>query len=475
MDCSICCVTTNLKNPVVGCGFCDIQACRQCCERYLLSTFDDPHCMGCKHEWDKDKITKDFSKNFVTKKLKEHRENVLFEREKSLLPHSQDYVDAYLALKNTLKIKNKLLLRNKQIDIDMCRMKLEELKNDAEVLKGTVTTKEATSVKKHNKTIADELNREKRANERKIRNVANDETKECPKPKLKTSHGKCPMDGCLGYISANWCCGVCEKKICSRCMEEETDGHECDPDTVETVKAIKKDSKPCPGCGTCVVKASGCDQMWCVQCHTAFSWRTGQRVHGFIHNPHYFQWMNRNGRADRNARDIPCGGLVDYMTLLDTVVIRHKLPNAGNARDNFGMVYRCISHITHVELPRYATVNAEADNGVLRARYLLKEISESEFKAVIQRNEKKREKRRAFGAVMTMYAHTAADIFRNITATDDIKSQFNDLIELTNYTCEQLIRITKMYDCAMIKYNGSVNDMHTYVQKTVSDSLRALL
>ena len=28
-----------------------------------------------------------------------------------------------------------------------------------------------------------------------------------------------------------------------------------------------------------------CDQMWCVQCHTAFSWKTGLKVNGVIHNP----------------------------------------------------------------------------------------------------------------------------------------------------------------------------------------------
>ncbi len=57
---------------------------------------------------------------------------------------------------------------------------------------------------------------------------------------------------------------------------------------------------------------SNCDQMFCTNCNSAFSWKTLKLVNGNIHNPHYFEWMRRSGQQARNPLDIQCGQEVDH-------------------------------------------------------------------------------------------------------------------------------------------------------------------
>ena len=111
-------------------------------------------------------------------------------------------------------------------------------------------------------------------------------------------------------------CELCHYYACPKCLvltgkERHDENHVCDEELVKTAELIRKTSKPCPNCGERIIKSSGCDQMWCVKCHTAFSWRTGQIDKGIIHNPHFNQYQREvnNGVVVRNPGDVVCGGL----------------------------------------------------------------------------------------------------------------------------------------------------------------------
>ena len=110
---------------------------------------------------------------------------------------------------------------------------------------------------------------------------------------------KCGVEGCRGFLSSQWKCGLCATFTCPHCFDvlgkEKNCGHVCDPNNVESANMIKKETKNCPSCATPIFKIQGCDQMWCTQCHIAFSWRTGMRVNGVIHNPHFYQWQREGG------------------------------------------------------------------------------------------------------------------------------------------------------------------------------------
>ena len=90
MECQVCCEKLNKSNhSKVSCNYCTFIQCSECAEKYLLDTPNDPHCMNCKTGWNREKLDENFTKKFVTKTFKERRENLLFERERALMPATQ--------------------------------------------------------------------------------------------------------------------------------------------------------------------------------------------------------------------------------------------------------------------------------------------------------------------------------------------------------------------------------------------------
>ena len=146
---------------------------------------------------------------------------------------------------------------------------------------------------------------------------------------------KCPFPDCGGFINNSYVCAVCKNKTCKDCyeiMEREktlneakrevwTYTHTCNPASVESFKLIKKETRGCPNCATRISKISGCDQMWCTECHVAFSWTTGRTVTGTIHNPHFYEWQKQSKDLDnlRNPGEILCGGL-PRITILHNIL-----------------------------------------------------------------------------------------------------------------------------------------------------------
>jgi hypothetical protein len=271
---------------------------------------------------------------------------------------------------------------------------------------------------------------------------------------------RCPCDGCRGFLSSKWKCGVCDKKICSECNEEknEEDGtHVCNPENVETVKLLKKDTKSCPKCGVLIFKISGCSQMWCPDCHTAFNWNTLKIETGIIHNPHYYEFQRANAGtqpAGRNLGDIPCGGFPNYNELYTT--IRHFEKEDYTRLCN---IHRLISHIQQYEL-RYVYRNTDLDvsNLDIRIRYLMNDnMDDKSFKATIQKREKAKNKLRDIANILRMFSDTGADIMRQIVVDPDRENTrldiLNNLIRYTNTTFEH---IHKRYSCVTPRINDRV-------------------
>ena len=168
-----------------------------------------------------------------------------------------------------------------------------------------------------------QLEIERNRNEVRVYNLnrhGNPEGKEQEKRKFIMA---CPDDDCRGYLSSGYKCEMCKLFTCSHCLkiigpDKNNHNHVCDEDDVKTADFIKSTTKPCPGCGERIYKIEGCDQMWCTVCKVAFSWRTGARVNGVIHNPHFYAWQREGGAAViQNPGAQICGGLPTYYQIRD--------------------------------------------------------------------------------------------------------------------------------------------------------------
>ena len=413
-DCTICCEKFNLTNhKKVSCNYCDLESCRKCVQTYLMEITTDSHCMQCKNIWNREFIDSTCTKQFRNKELKTHRENILFEREKCFLPDAQ--VIAHRRMEKAVLISE----NNKKITDIQAQIIRLHIENERIQREGDVMTPEDTAERR-----------------KFIR--------------------KCPVTECRGFLSSQWKCELCDNKICHECNEIKTDDHECEPNNVETMKLLKKDTKACPNCGTMIFKISGCAQMWCPDCHTAFNWNTLQIEKGVVHNPHFFEFQRMGGTLNRNPGDIPCGGLPNVHDLYKACKIKivRQAPVILPESKIFFDFLRMILHITNMEMIQ---VNEGQQNRMalnLRVRYLLNDIPEVDYKSILQRDEKAREKHRDINNILTMITHTGTDILRQFVSGEMTDEQTTDIINnLIAYTNDTLKIISQRYACVVPQIN----------------------
>lgn len=424
--CGICCENINQStHKEVCCVFCDYSVCRACFQKYAVETSLDPHCMNCKKTFTYDFMSEHCTSVFLTKTLKSHRENVLFDREKSLLPETQPYVVVEVQKKNIKK------------QIDTLNYELFELRRQERIIQVKVSDLQYTM------------------NRLTINNVGESSTTVKDRKKFVR---KCPLNECRGFLSTAWKCGSCEKRVCNKCNEEKLNDHECLPENVASMELLNKDTKPCPTCGTMIFRISGCSQMFCTDCHTAWDWNTQRVVTGVIHNPHYYEFLNKNGggQRGRNHGDIPCGGLPDayeVRSMITNIYPYDKDPKIMN-------IHNCITHIQQYELRNHIVEDPIVANRDLRVKYLMNDIPEAGFKATLQQAEKKRQKTIAFHNIYQMFVDVGSDVLRQIVVyyrenqrnnrhtiepfIDENAIILNNLIDYFN---ESLKKIGKMYKC----------------------------
>lgn len=374
MTCNVCFGDFSTINLAVDCPSClsnkSTKVCTECTKDYLLETPQSAHCMSCKHQWSHAFMAKTFNTTFLVGRYRKSRQAKALEREKGLLPQTIHLVEEE-------KSRREILTR-----ITKLKEELVDLKKQL-------------------------------AGEKQI--------------KKNIYMFPCPQEECRGYIEAKrYKCGICDAKICRKCHTIKEKEHECDDNDIETAKMVKTDTKPCPKCSVRIFKINGCDQMFCTNCHTPFSWEKGTVVTGVIHNPHYYELQNKMGAPPRAAGDIVCGGIPEWFfveqCLRDhTARGREILPpeNTGLAltREYVSCIHRRSAEIQ--ETVRRKRIKL-ADNGMekLRISYLIGDISDEEsFKKSIFLKERRFEKITEELQILDTFLASMSERFNDLIAT----------------------------------------------------------
>jgi hypothetical protein len=229
-----------------------------------------------------------------------------------------------------------------------------------------------------------------------------------------------------------------------------------------------------------------CDQMWCTQCHTAFSWKTG-KLENNVHNPHFYEWQRKNsgGVAPRNPGDIECGRELNHNISVRIQSLTKKHPDLFKSEqkeytnwsgrkemrtnNTFSAsiikvcdIIRHVTHNIHIELPTFQT-DYVVRNQDLRIKYLENSISEDEFKMLIQRNDKKNKKNTEVVQVLQLSNTAVTDIIYrlmdNLENSDaekhDIDSYLKEIEEIIKY-CNDIFRdIGFTYNTVRYAFNDS--------------------
>lgn len=508
--CDICCDVYNKSTrKSVQCPFCSKNCCLQCAKMYISATAKDPHCMHCKVGWNSNFVRTVFPSTWLNKDYRNLREIILFDMEVAKMSDTQQFCEAYkhkgeciLKKESYLEVQKDLKAKSKQITklYDQCKQNLwfindeNENENEIERLK-----KESHGLHLQLKNAESELQQVTESIQDLTETIsklnhdiaANTENENQIATEVNNFHIACPKEYCRGFISQNNNkCGLCNIIICKDCHEMISTMeivHECVPETKASVEILKTDSKPCPKCASYIHKISGCDQMWCTRCKTAFSWNSGIIDDHIVHNPHYFEWMRtRQDEDDDNNPLERCNNNNDEPFVLEnnTFVLVQKIRNKvsnDNQRQLIMNMVRLLIHIDQVEIPHMIPVhirNIPHDpNRDLRIQFMLNELTENEFKSSLQKREKDRLKREETAQIFETFKQVGNDLLWQFIQMDTIS--LDDFLKYMEdvrvYTNKSLHKLAELYGIKLKLISSDFSEMQTHdkVKKNETDQQKS--
>lgn len=361
-DCGICCApfTKTTRKPI-ECNNCNFKACSKCTQHYTLTTNSEVKCMNCNVGWSMNFLFANFSKNFCMD-YRRHRREILWNKELYNLPLISEYLEL---LKEEKRYDTRILQLSENITTK--KLVLASLKGK----RGKDTTLKRKKIRAEIETLQTECyetrTRKWRASSNAFR-IRQDFCGGRGQNTRRVNNRPCITENCKGFINSKGECPVCNKNVCLECnVPKSSEAHECKQDDIETFKELSKNTRPCPKCSVRIHKISGCDQMWCVSCNTAFSWTRGTIETGRVHNPHYFDWLFNGGNENNANLNIVENDLCNEQVMPHIFRLREFITTANlntEKKNTITSFFRQLEHTISVDMPRYLIADGNVRSNI---------------------------------------------------------------------------------------------------------------
>jgi hypothetical protein len=456
MECVVCTRNFNLStrakttcyNP--QCGF---EVCKECLRTYLCTTKSMPKCMKCNTGFQLTYLVKHLNRSFVYDTYKPFLKDILLATEMAKMPETMPFAEAEKERRRLRKMNEEFNEKIAKFERQIERFRAAKEANLYRMRGEAVPARYAQA-------CGDLLD---------------------GGPVLIDTKKKfimaCPS-ACKGFLSTAYKCSLCDKFTCPECfvVMPNKASHVCVESDKLSAELIRKETRPCPSCGERIYKVSGCDQMFCTSCQTAFSWKTGNIETGTIHNPHFYELQRAGGAALRNVGDVQCGGMPDIRNVRQTLQQIADF-NPGNlaykdldlrVRTTF---QRLAEHTAYTVNEYRARTRTQGDSRPLRVQFILDDISSLALKDALYKQDKDRQKTLDLYHIMEIIGACGIEAFRDIVVDTPhpsaivqcvasnpnicaevaaaIADRLNTLDKVRLYCNDELAKVSVTYNCSV--------------------------
>lgn len=444
-ECPICYQQTAIIKYMVISPCCGGKACRDCYLTYLLNS----PIYKCMYTAD---CNKTFTRKTIVQMFKQTDCNKLFRYAAERIVQMEDkYIVKYHDLQALQKMKMEVLLfiqKSNDRIAELIPPTGNEIYKLQDFLNNTTDEVIDDNIEKYKKYLNElktvhqkymEMNKAFTAKYGGDIATNYDEYTELQKRKYISI--RCPVSDCDGYTDISWKCVQCDIVVCTRCGEvkkediEQGIEHRCNEDSVLSFNEVMKNSKCCPKCRAFIQKKSGCSQMWCTNCNTAFDWNTMKIISdGNYHNPHFKEYVEEMKKQ---------GIEVDLASVSN--MKGNHWHDISEFVVNDPMEDLCIFMTQYLAAARnMKTEYDEFTNEKSRLRYINKEIDRVKFTTICRTNltklEKSRDIRTIYLSMCTIINGLLDDYLNNKCTMWHTYSKALDAIEYSN---EQLLDLER--------------------------------
>ena len=214
----------------------------------------------------------------------------------------------------------------------------------------------------------------------------------------------CPEATCRGFVSGK-SCGVCRASVCVACREIEGEEHTCKPETLESIKAIAMDSKPCPSCATAIFRIDGCNHMFCTHCRTHWDWVSGTVLRSST-NHHYLTTRQFAQNVSTMARPNEC------LTIMSDAVGEWAVP-AGSRGEIYKSLYGEIPMVRSIAMVYdERTITQQHTQALInvRLKFLRKLCTEEDAKSKVFVLEQQFQKKQDCSGLLRLFIQSIYDL-----------------------------------------------------------------